>query len=90
MLPLNLNVTDFSNNEKIAYLRRKFTVEGNAPYTNAAPGDLCCYVPGGNIIFYYRGYSPSRDVIRLGRLDGGIEPLMTRGDFPLRISPVPG
>lgn len=24
----------------------------------------------------------------LGRLDGGIEPLLTRGEFPLRIAPV--
>lgn len=85
MLPLELKVTDFSDNEKIAYLPRKLTLEGNAPYSDPAAGDLCYYVPWGNIIFYYKDYSGgSRDVIRLGRLDKGIEPLLTRGDFPLR------
>ena len=85
MLPLSLELTDYSNNEKIAYLPRKLTVEGNTPYADAAIGDLCYYVPWGNIIFYYRDYSPDSSVIRLGRLDGGIKPLMTRGTFPLRI-----
>ncbi len=85
MLPLNLELSDFSDNEKIAYLPRKLTVEGNTPYTDAAVGDLCYYVPWGNIIFYYGNYSPASSVVRLGRLDAGIQPLMTGGKFPLRI-----
>jgi hypothetical protein len=85
MLPLDLIIDDYANNEKIAYLPRKLTEEGSAPFTNEAPGDLCYYSPWGNLAFFYAGYRYSSGLIRLGRLDGGVEPLLTRGKFPLRI-----
>ena len=85
MLPLDLTIDDYANNEKIAYLPRKLTEEGSGPFTNEAPGDLCYYAPWGNLAFFYAGYRYSTGVIRLGRLDGGVEPLLTRGKFPLRV-----
>lgn len=88
MLPLDLTIDDYSTNEKIAYLPRKLTEEGSGPFANEAPGDLCYYVPWGNLAFFYAGYRYSRGLIRLGRLDGGIEPLLVRGKFPLRIEPL--
>src|SRR5688572_15034021 len=86
MLPLNLTIEDYSNNEKIAYLARKLTEEGSGPFTNEAPGDLCYYAPWGNLAYFYAGYRFSRGLIRLGRLDHGFAPLLTRGKFPLRIT----
>jgi hypothetical protein len=50
MLPLDLTIDDYSNNEKIAYLPRKLTEEGSGPFTNEAPGDLCYYAPWGNLV----------------------------------------
>jgi hypothetical protein len=85
MFPLDLTIDDYSSNEKIAYLPRKLTEEGSGPFTNEAPGDLCYYAPWGNLAFFYAGYRYSSGLIRLGRLDGGIEPLLARGKFPLRI-----
>ncbi|HMR34392.1 MAG TPA: cyclophilin-like fold protein [Geminicoccus sp.] len=85
MLPLDLTIEDYSTNEKIAYLPRKLTEEGSGPFTGEAPGDLCYYAPWGNLAFFHAGYRYSRGLVRLGRLDGGIEPLLTRGEFPLRI-----
>ncbi len=85
MLPLDLTIDDYSTNEKIAYLPRKLTEEGSGPFTNEAPGDLCYYVPWGNLAFFHAGYRYSKGLIRLGRLDEGIEPLLARGEFPLRI-----
>ena len=85
MLPLDLTIDDYSTNEKIAYLPRKLTEEGSGPFANEAPGDLCYYVPWGNLAFFYAGYRYSKGLIRLGRLDGGIEPLLARGEFPLRV-----
>jgi hypothetical protein len=86
MLPLDLMVEDYSNNEKVAYLPRKLTEEGSGPFTSGAPGDLCYYAPWGNLVFFYAAYRFSRGLIRLGRLDGGVAPLLTRGKFPLRIT----
>ncbi len=55
------------------------------PVSDPAPGDLCIYVPWGNLAFFYGSYESTRDLARLGRFDGGIEPLLVRGEFPLRI-----
>lgn len=85
MLPLGLTVEDYSNNEKIAYLPRKLTEEGAAPFGSEAIGDVCYFAPWGNLVFFYGNYRYSRGLIRLGRLDKGVEPLLTRGTFPLRI-----
>jgi hypothetical protein len=85
MLPLDLALDDYADNEKIAYLLRKLTEEGGGPFGDEAPGDLCYYAPWGNLAFFYAGYRHSRGLIRLGRLDGGVEPLLTRGKFSLRI-----
>ncbi len=85
MLPLDLTIEDYSNNEKIAYLPRKLTERGSGPFGNEALGDLCYYAPWGNLAFFHAGYRYSTGLIRLGRLEGGIEPLLKRGKFPLRV-----
>ena len=85
MLPLDLKIEDYSNNEKIAYLPRKLTEDGSGRFGNEQPGDLCYYAPWGDVILFYAAYRYSRGLIRLGRVDGGIEPMLTRGTFPLRI-----
>ena len=85
LLPLDLTIDDYSNNEKIATLPRRLVEAGGAPFGGEAPGDLCYYVPWGNLAFYHAHYRYSRGLIRLGRLDGGAEPLLTKGKFPLRI-----
>jgi len=85
MLPLQLTISDFGGNEKIAYLPRKFTELVRGPVPNAAPGDLCYYVPWGNLAFFHGHYESTRDLVRLGRLDGDVQPLLQRGEFPLRL-----
>jgi len=83
MLPLSLMIEDYSTNEKIAYLPRKLTERGDEPFGTEAAGDLCYYAPWGNLVFYHDRYRYSRGLIRLGRLNGGIQPLLSRGKYPL-------
>lgn len=85
MLPLEITIEDYATNEKIAYLPRKLSEAGDGPFANEQPGDLCYYAPWGNLAFFYAGYRYSSGLIRLGRLDDRIEPLLTKGKFPLRI-----
>jgi hypothetical protein len=86
MLPLHdLSIDNYADNEKIAYLPRKLTEDGSGPFGNERPGDLCYYAPWGNLAFFHAGYRWSRGLIRLGRIDGSFEPLLTRGAFPLQI-----
>ena len=89
LLPLDLTIDNYANNEKIAYLPRKLTEEGSGPFGNEAPGDLCYYAPWGNLALFYAGYRWSEGVIRLGRFEGSFELLLTRGKFPLRIERIP-
>jgi hypothetical protein len=84
LLPLDLVIDDYADNEKIAYLPRKLTEEASGPFDNEQPGDLCYYAPWGNLALFYAPYRWSSGLIRLGRFDS-YEPLLTRGNFPLGI-----
>ena len=87
MLPLDLSIEDYAHNEKITYLPEKLTIEGSGPFGNEQPGDICYYAPWGNLALFHAGYRYSSGLIRLGRLDD-FKPLLTRGNFPLRIEAV--
>ena len=89
MLPLDLIIDDYSTNEKIAYRPRKLTEEGSGPFGNEAPGDIAYYAPWGNLAFFHGSYRYSSGLIRLGRIDGDIAPLLVRGKFDLRIELAP-
>lgn len=85
MLPLELTIEDFSTNEKIAHLPRRLDEGGHVAFDDEAPGDLCYFLGWGNLAFFHGAYEYRGDLIRLGRIEGGVEPLLTRGEFPLRL-----
>ena len=82
---LDLTIDDYSTNEKITYLPHKLSEEGSGAFGGEQPGDLCYYAPWGNLAFFHAGYRWSRGLIRLGRIEGGFEPLLVRGKFPLNV-----
>ncbi len=84
MLPLDLTISDYSTNEKIAYLPRKLTEDGSGPFADERPYDLCYFMPWGNLAMFHAAYRHP-GLIRLGRFDAGFEALHVRGEFPLRI-----
>lgn len=86
LLPLDLRIEDYAHNEKIAYLPRKLTEEGAGPFGDEAAGDVCTYAPWGNLVFFHAPYRYSRGLIRLGRIEGGIAPLLLRGTYPLGLT----
>jgi hypothetical protein len=88
MLPLDLKIENYANNEKIVYLPRKLTEAGSGPFGNERPGDVCYFAPWGNLALFYGGYRYSSGLIRLGRFDNGFEPLLVRGEFPIRMEMV--
>jgi len=88
MLPLELSIDSYGNNEKIAYLPRKLTEEGGGPFGNEAPGDIGYFAPWGNLAFYHGNYRWSEGLIRLGRIEGDIRPLLMPGKFRLEIHSV--
>ncbi len=85
LLPLDLTIEDFSNNEKLAHLPRRLDEGGLADYDDEAPGDLCYFRGWGNLAFFHSDYQYRGDLIRLGRIEGGVAPLLVKGKLPLRI-----
>ena len=85
LLPLDLEIEDFSTNEKIAYLPRRLDESGRVPIEDEAPGDLCYFLGWGSLAFFHDSYTYRDDLIRLGHIEGGVEPLLVRGAFPLRL-----
>ena len=85
LLPLDLTIDNYADNEKIVYLPRKLTEAASGPFDNERPGDLCYFAPWGNLALFYGGYRYSSGLIRLGRFDDGFKPLLVRGEFPIRL-----
>ncbi|MDD0839860.1 cyclophilin-like fold protein [Curvibacter sp. HBC61] len=75
LLPLHLSLEDYAAIEKIATLPRRLPTAGApAGYTPEA-GDLAYYAPWGNLALFYKGFSYSAGLIRLGRIEGPLEAL---------------
>lgn len=85
LLPLDLTIEDFSSNEKIAYLARRLDQGGHVPIRDEAPGDLCYFLGWGNLAFFHNNYEYRNDLIRLGKIEGSVAPLLVRGKHPLRL-----
>ncbi|MFQ8432323.1 cyclophilin-like fold protein [Amaricoccus sp. W119] len=85
LLPLDLTIEDFSTNEKIAHLPRRLDESGRVPIEDETPGDLCYFLGWGNLAFFHGDYRYRNDLIRLGRIEGGVAPLLVKGTFPLSI-----
>lgn len=85
MLPLTLSIEDFSTNEKLAHLPRRLDEGGLADFTDEAPGDLCYFRGWGNLAFFHKAYTYRGDLIRLGRIEGPLAPLLVRGIHTLQL-----
>ena len=69
LLPLTLTLTDFHATEKISDLPRRLSTGGAPGGTAASAGDITYYAPWGNLALFYRDFTYSEGLVRLGRLD---------------------
>ncbi|WP_295639705.1 cyclophilin-like fold protein [uncultured Mailhella sp.] len=80
MLPLTLNMRDFNGTEKISDLPRRLSEKDAPEGVTPVAGDLAYYAPWGNLAVFYRDFSWSRGLIRLGRITSDIAPLVNAGN----------
>lgn len=71
-LPLTLDLQDYANTEKIAYLPNKLTREGAPSGTQSKAGDISYYAPWGNLVIFYKDFGYASGLIKLGQIDDGI------------------
>lgn len=77
MLPAEINLNDFNHTEKIGYFKNKLTGDG----------DVCIYVPWGNISVFYKDFRYTDDLIYLGHVEQGLDILSTQqSDFKVNFS----
>ena len=73
MLPLELTFEDFNGIEKIAYMDRELSIDGEPNEFDPDVGDLCLYAPWGNLSIFYKDFRNSNGLISLGHIDSGMD-----------------
>ncbi|WP_459616533.1 cyclophilin-like fold protein [Bordetella sp. 2513F-2] len=85
MLPLTLDLEDYSRTEKIAQLPGRLSTAGAPAGMTPAPGDIAYYAPWGNLALFYRDFGHSRGLVKLGRIRGDARMLEAPGPLDVRI-----
>ena len=84
LLPMTLSLEDYNETEKISDLPRRLSTEGAPAGSDPSVGDITYYAPWGNLALFYRDFGYSRGLVRLGKIDDGIEALRRPG--PLNVT----
>jgi hypothetical protein len=80
LLPLSLTLRDHARTEKVSDLPRKLTTRGAPAGADPDVADLAYYAPWGNLAIFYRDFGYSSGLVKLGRIDAGIEKLRRARD----------
>ena len=75
LLPLALTLKDYAATEKISDLPRRLSTEGAPPGSDPSVGDIAYYSPWGNLALFYGDSGYASGLVKLGKLDSGVEAL---------------
>ncbi|MEQ4661502.1 cyclophilin-like fold protein [Providencia rettgeri] len=73
LLPLTVELADYSSTEKITYLPRKLLTRNSSNGIVPEIGDITYYAPWGNIAIFYQPFSYSSGLFKLGKITDGLE-----------------
>lgn len=79
LLPMSLTLEDYGETEKIGYLPRKRSTEGAPQGSDPSAGDVTYYAPWGNLALFRRDFRYSSGIVKLGKIDSGLEALEAPG-----------
>jgi hypothetical protein len=88
LLPMTLTLEDYASTEKIAYLPKKLSTAGAPKGVDPDVGDITYYAPWGNLAIFYRDFGYATGLVKLGRIDSGIEALNVHGAVAVTIEAV--
>ena len=69
-LPIEVKLEDYNRTEKIFYPSPKLNIKGVKGGCTPIPGDITIYAPWGNVAIFYKSWSQSSELIRIGHIDG--------------------
>lgn len=85
-LPLTLTFEDYAGTEKISYPSNKLSTEEAPSGIDPTIGDFTYFAPWGNLAIFYKDFGYSNGLIKLGKIESGIEKLENlNGDFTVII-----
>jgi len=86
LLPLSLKFRDYAGTEKISNLPKRLSTEDAPSGCKPSVGDFTYYSPWGNLAIFYRDFEFANGLIKLGKIESGIEKLSSmKGDFTVTI-----
>jgi len=85
LLPMTVTLEDYASTEKISYLPRKLSTAAAPAGLDPAVGDITYYAPWGNLAIFYKDASYANGLVKLGRLDSGVDALSVRGSLKVTI-----
>ena len=88
LLPLTLTLRDYNRTEKVSDLPRRLSTEGAPAGIDPAIGDITYYAPWGNLALFYRDFGYASGLVRLGRIETGVDILSGPGPFTVTIDRV--
>lgn len=88
LLPLELTLSDYHGIEKIADLPSRLSTDGVPEGVDPEIGDITYYAPWGNLALFYGDFGYARGLVRLGRIQGGVERLADSDTVDVRIERV--
>lgn len=74
-LPMEVQFEDYNQTEKIYYLDKELDTSEAPMSCTPDKGTLACYVPWGNICFFYQDFRTSQGLVPLGKVIEGMEDL---------------
>jgi hypothetical protein len=87
LLPLTLALSDYRETEKISDLPRQLSTAGAPDGHDPEVGDITYYAPWGNLAIFYEDFDYSPGLVKLGRIDLGIEALAgSSGEVTVTVS----
>lgn len=85
LLPMTLTLTDDNRTEKVSELPRRLSTAGAPDGIDPAVGDITYYAPWGNLALFYEGFGYAPGLVRLGRIEAGIDVLRKPGPVVVTI-----
>ena len=85
LLPLELTLEDYAGMEKISYLSKKLSTENRPSGCDPSVGDITYYAPWGNLAIFYSDFGYADGLIKLGKIDQGIEEFNKASSLPVSL-----
>ena len=89
LLPLTLTFEDYNRTEKISGIPKKLSATGAPSGYDPQIGDICLYVPWGNLCIFYRDFSYSNGLVLLGKIDGDMSAFTVSGSVTAQFEVTP-